>query len=236
MKKFLTLSVLPILASSSIRLLGKMMNVGTVGGEKVDTFTRKGTPIIIAFWHGRQVMMPLAYRGTSASILISQHRDGEIIATIMKKFGFRAIRGSSSRGGIPALRKLVGAGRQGQDLVITPDGPRGPARQIQMGVISLAKLTGFPIVPLTFASSKKKVFSSWDSFQIPLPLSNGLFVWGDPIWVTSKQKKDDLLQQGLLLERELNRLTDHADLAVRQADPVTYYLQNANQELSASSK
>ncbi len=236
MKKFITLSVLPILASSSIRLLGKMMNVATVGGEKVDTFTRNKTPIIIAFWHGRQVMMPLAYRGRSASILISQHRDGEIIATIMKNFGFRAIRGSSSRGGIPALRKLVGAGRQGQDLVITPDGPRGPARQIQMGVMSLAKLTGFPIVPLTFACSKKKVFSSWDSFQIPLPWSKGLFVWGEPIWVTSNQKKDDLLQQGVLLERELNRLTDHADLAVQQADPVTYFLHNANQELPASSK
>ena len=208
------------------------MNVGTVGGEKVDMFTRNQKPIIIAFWHGRQVMMPLAYRGTAASILISQHRDGEIIATIMKKFGFCAIRGSSSRGGIPALRKLVSAGRQGQDLVITPDGPRGPARQIQMGVLSLAKLTGFPIVPLTFASSKKKVFSSWDRFQIPLPWAKGLFVWGDPIWVTSTQKKDDLLQQGVFLERELNRLTDYADLAVQQADPVTYFHHYANNKSS----
>lgn len=156
MKKFINLSVLPILASSCIRLLGKMLNAGTVGGEKVDALTRNGTPIIIAFWHGRQVMMPLAYRGKAASILISQHRDGEIIATIMKKFGFYAIRGSTSRGGIPALRKLVSAGRLGQDLVITPDGPRGPARQVQLGVMSLAKLTGFPVVPLTFACSKKK--------------------------------------------------------------------------------
>ena len=232
MKKFITLSVLPILASSSIRLLGKMMHIGTVGGEKVDTFTHNKMPIIIAFWHGRQVMMPLAYRGTAASILISQHRDGEIIATIMKKFGFHAIRGSSSRGGIPALRKLVGVGRQGQDLVITPDGPRGPARKLQMGVMSLAKLTGFPVLPLTFACSRKKVFSSWDCFQIPLPWSKGLFVWGDPMWVPAKQKRDDLLQQGVFLERELNRLTDHADLAVQQADPVTYFHHHANDKPS----
>ena len=156
MKKFINLSVLPILASSSIRLLGKTMNVRTIGGDTVDALTREEKPIIIAFWHGRQIMMPLAYRGVAASILISQHRDGEIIASIMKKFRFSAIRGSTTRGGTSALRKLVGAGRQGQDLVITPDGPRGPARQAQLGVMSLAKLTGFPIVPLTFACSKKK--------------------------------------------------------------------------------
>ena len=173
MKKFITLSVIPVMASFCIRLLGKMMNIGTVGGEKVDVFTRKGMPIIIAFWHGRQIMMPLAFRGTSASILISQHRDGEIIATIMKKFGFGAIRGSTTRGGIPALRNLVRAGRHGQDLVITPDGPRGPARQVQMGVISLAKITGFPIVPLTFACSKKKSSRAGMAFKFPYPYLMG---------------------------------------------------------------
>ncbi len=141
------------------------MKVSTVGSESVDALVRRGKPIIIAFWHGRQLMMPLTYRGASASILISQHRDGGIITNIMKSFGFEVIRGSSSRGGVQALRKLVRAGRQGQDLVITPDGPRGPACHVQMGVISLAKLTGFPIVPLTFACSKKKSFRAGIAFK-----------------------------------------------------------------------
>ena len=165
MVNWLKLSVLPVIAAWSIRLLARTMKVSTVGGETVDALIRERTPIIIAFWHGRQLMMPLTYRGTSASILISQHRDGEIIANIMKQFGFRAIRGSSSRGGMHALRKLVGAGRQGQDLVVTPDGPRGPACHVQMGVIALAKFTGFPIVPLTFACSKKKSFRVGINFK-----------------------------------------------------------------------
>ncbi len=141
----------------------------TIGWEKVDAFACSETPIIIAFWHGRQLMMPLAYRGTSASILISHHRDGGIIANIMKQFGFNAVRGSSSRRGTNALRKLVAVGRQGQDLVVTPDGPRGPACRVQMGVVSLAKLTGFPIVPLTLACSKKKSFPVGINSRFPFP-------------------------------------------------------------------
>ncbi len=158
MATWLKVRVIPFLAAVGIKGLAKTMNISVVGAETVEVFSHKKQPVIIAFWHGRQLMMPLAYRGQSASILISQHRDGEMIASIMQKFGFGAVRGSSSRGGMNALRNLIRAGRQGQDLVVTPDGPRGPACHVQMGVIALAKLTGFPIVPLTFACSKKKSF------------------------------------------------------------------------------
>ncbi len=151
MLNWIKLSVLPAAAAWGVRLLGKTMDFATVGGETVDALSREGKPIIIAFWHGRQLMMPLAYRGQAASILISQHRDGEIIARIMKYFGFGSIRGSSTRGGMQAIHKLVAVGQEGQDLVITPDGPRGPACRVQTGVMYLAKVMGFPIVPMTFA-------------------------------------------------------------------------------------
>jgi len=165
MVSWIKLSVLPAVAAWGVRLLGKTMDLTTVGGETVDALAREGRPIIIAFWHGRQLMMPLAYRGESASILISQHRDGEIIARIMKYFGFSSIRGSSTRGGEKAVRQLLKVAHQGQDLVITPDGPRGPACRVQAGVMYLAKLTGFPIVPLTFACSKKKSFPVGINFK-----------------------------------------------------------------------
>lgn len=165
MVNWLKLSVLPVVAAWGIRVIGKTMDLSTVGERTVDALIRKGTPIIIAFWHGRQVMMPLAYRGTSASILISQHRDGEIIARAMTYFGFDAIRGSSSRGGFQAVRQLLKVACHGQDLIVTPDGPRGPACQVQPGVIYLAKVTGFPIVPLTFACSKKKSFQAGTGFN-----------------------------------------------------------------------
>ena len=165
MVNWFKLSVLPIIAAWGIRLIGKTMNLSTVGGGAVDALNRQGMPIIIAFWHGRQLLMPLAYRGTSASILISQHRDGEIIARIMKYFGFNSIRGSSTRGGFQAVRQLLKVARQGQDLIVTPDGPRGPACQVQPGVIYLAKVTEFPIIPLTFVCSKKKSFPAGTDFR-----------------------------------------------------------------------
>lgn len=163
------LSVLPPLAARTIRLLGLTMRMSTVGGETVDELYRQGKHIIIAFWHGRQLMMPLAYRGQQASILISQHRDGEIIARIMRYFGFQSIRGSSTRGGLRATRQLLRAGRNGGDLVMTPDGPKGPACTVQSGVIYLAKATGLPIIPLTFACSKKKSFRVGITFKSLFP-------------------------------------------------------------------
>ncbi|MBA5867400.1 MAG: DUF374 domain-containing protein [Nitrospira sp. CR1.3] len=131
------------------------MRIETKGQEEVDRLHREGTRFIFAFWHARQLMMPFAYRGAEAHILISQHQDGEIIARIIERFGFHAVRGSSTRGGVEALRELIRLGRSGVDLVVTPDGPKGPSQVAKIGVIQLARASGLPIVPLTFGCSKK---------------------------------------------------------------------------------
>ncbi len=154
--EWLKLAVVPPMAGSLVRLFGRLLRVETHGGEIVDGLYRAGKRVIIVFWHGRQLMMPLAYRGTEAHILISQHRDGELIHRIVSRFGFRSVRGSTTRGGSAALRRLVRLGRSGVDLVVTPDGPKGPRQVVQAGVIQLAKATGLPIVPLTFSCTKKK--------------------------------------------------------------------------------
>ena len=155
LEAWIKLSVLPPVGAAVIRTLARSMHIETRGQEHVDGLYRKGQRVIIAFWHARQLMMPLTYRGTLAHILISQHQDGEIIARIVERFGFKAVRGSSTRGGVEALRELIRLGRAGVDLVVTPDGPRGPAQIAKMGVIQLARASGLPIVPLAFACSKK---------------------------------------------------------------------------------
>jgi len=154
-EKWVKLSVLPPIGAAVIRGLGRSMHIETKGQESVDTLYREGKRVIIAFWHARQLMMPLTYRGTQAYILISQHQDGEIIARIVERFGLKAVRGSSTRGGVEALRELIRLGRSGVDLVVTPDGPKGPAQVVKMGVIQLARASGLPIVPLAFGCSKK---------------------------------------------------------------------------------
>lgn len=181
---WLKMTLIPPLGAAAIRLLGKTLRLRTVGGERVDALYGQGRHIIIAFWHGRQLMMPLAYRGREAHILISQHRDGELIQRIVARFGFRAVRGSSTRGGVPALRRLVRLGRSGVDLVVTPDGPKGPRQVAQGGVIHLAKATGLPVVPLAFSCSKKKSsragITSWSPTRWPARCSSGARRCGCP--------------------------------------------------------
>ena len=163
MMTWLKLMLVPPIGASVIRLLGIALRITVQGAEHVDALYRQGSRMIIAFWHGRQLMMPLAYRGAEAHILISQHRDGELIHRIVAQFGFRAVRGSTTRGGAAALRQLIRLGKSGVDLVVTPDGPRGPRHVAQLGVVQLAQATGLPIVPLTFACSKKKSFRAGTS-------------------------------------------------------------------------
>jgi len=164
-------SLLPPLAATAIRSVAHSMRCETRGHEAVDALYRDGRHIVLAFWHAQQLMIPIGYRGTGSHVLISRHGDGEIIARIIARFGHEAVRGSSTRGGAGALRALIKLGRSGRDVVVTPDGPKGPRHVAKLGVIQLAKATGLPIVPLAFACSKKNSFragiATWSHIHSP---------------------------------------------------------------------
>lgn len=180
MLNWLKLTLLPPVGAWLIRLVGKTLHLGTRGAETVEDLYRQDRHLIIVFWHGRQLMLPLAYRGKEAYVLISQHRDGELIHRIVSRFGFRSVRGSTTRGGVAALRQLIRLGRSGADLVVTPDGPRGPRQIVQIGVIQLAKATGLPIVPLTFSCSKKKSSRAGIASWPPIRSAGACFAGGSP--------------------------------------------------------
>src|SRR5439155_14958673 len=149
------LAVVPPIGYAVIRALGWTLRLRALYAERVQTCWESGGGVIIAFSHSRPLMMPLCYGGSRLSVLISEHRDAELIHRIVRRFGIDTIRGSTTRGGARALRQMARLGREGADLAVTPDGPRGPRFVAQPGVVELAKLTGLPIIPLTFAASKK---------------------------------------------------------------------------------
>ena len=163
--------VLPPIGTAVIRGLGRSMRLDSKGHEQVDELYCQGRHIILAFWHAQQLMVLAGYRGTRGNVLISQHQDGEIIARIIARFGHGVVRGSSTRGGALALRELIRIGRSGADLVVTPDGPKGPRQVAKLGVVQLAKATGLPIVPLAFGCSKKNSsragIGSWSRIHGP---------------------------------------------------------------------
>ncbi len=158
---WLLFRLVPWLGSRWLKFLGFSMRLECRGIEQVTTLSNQGKNIIFAFWHGRQLMLPITYqmhrKGRKMAVLISQHRDGEFISRTIKYFGLDSARGSTYRGAVRGLKRLVGLLNQGMDVGITPDGPRGPKYKAQPGAVELAKLSGMPIVPATFGAVKKKL-------------------------------------------------------------------------------
>jgi hypothetical protein len=154
-------------------------------------------PVILVFWHNRLFLMAPFYerycRGRVALTLISRSRDGQFISDIVARFGIRTARGSSSRHGVSAALAAVHAARDEKlDIVVTPDGPRGPRYRVQPGVLRLAQATGRPIVSVTTYLGWKKVLNSWDRFQVPLPFSRCKLVSGEPLFVPPEATEADL--------------------------------------------
>lgn len=169
-------------------------------------------PFIVAHWHGRIMMLAFAWRRQSPiKMLISQHRDGELIAKTVAHLGVGAVRGSSSRDGAGALRAMVRLIKQGDCVGITPDGPRGPRMRASNGVISLARLCGVPIIPLSYSTSRRRVLGSWDRFTVALPFARGVFIWGEPISVPRQAGPEELERYRLAVEAELIAITARAD-------------------------
>ena len=201
----------PWVAYWTIRILGWSMRFQAVGPEIPRSFHEKGIPVIGAFWHGRLLMMPLAYEGKQLSFLVSPHRDGQVVGGALRRFGFEAILGSTTRKGFTAFKNMLRVHRKGTDIALVPDGPRGPRCHAQTGVIELARLTGRPIIPLTYSASRKRVLNTWDRFLLPCPFSKGVFIYGEPITVDPQGDRDHLEEKRLLLEKRLNELTERAD-------------------------
>ncbi len=173
-------------------------------------------PSIVAFWHGRMFLLPFALKEYSdrVAILISRHRDGELISNIVEKMGFKTIRGSTGvgKGGERAFLRMVDWLEKGGVVAITPDGPRGPVEVVKKGTAKLSMKTGVPIYPLTFSSSRKIHLNSWDRFLIPLPFSRCKVVLGEPILPEKFKDEESLRKEVELKLRSLTRKVDRGEL------------------------
>jgi lysophospholipid acyltransferase (LPLAT)-like uncharacterized protein len=169
------------------------------GAEHLDPF-RRDIPVIIAFWHECLPLMPAGWAelrrgnpGRRGAVLISRHRDGRFIAAILTRFAIDTVHGSTTlptarkqtrdKGGAAALRALLSRLRAGDAVIVTPDGPRGPARQAAAGVMQLAALSGAPVLPAAARLRHHVVLPSWDRMILPLPFGRGAIVCLPPIAV-----------------------------------------------------
>lgn len=164
-----------------IRLLGLTWRIRVVNGAAtVDAMRAARQPIIFALWHGD--MLPLLYhhRDEGVAVLISEHRDGELIAQIAERLGYRTVRGSTTRGASRALVGLVKTLQAGNDVAVTPDGPRGPSRSFAPGALIASQRAAAPVVACGVAATRAWRLRSWDRFQIPRPFSRVTVAYAGP--------------------------------------------------------
>ena len=172
------------------------------GAEAPRRLRQEGRGFILAFWHGRLLMIPMAWqRLAPMHMLISAHRDGRIIADAVTYFGVQSIPGSTRRGGSAALRTMVKRLEAGDCVGITPDGPRGPRFKFKAGAIFTAQISGKAVVPIAYAAKPAWVLRTWDKFIIPSPFAKVVIAIGEPY--SPAKKLDD--QQMEAAQRELER-------------------------------
>lgn len=196
-----------------LRLLGATWRIERVGLDAVEARLSGGERFIFALWHARLLPLIFTHRGRSAAVLISRHRDGELIARLVERLGYVAARGSSTRGGEEGARAMLRLAEEGHLLGVTPDGPRGPAEVVKPGLIYLASRTGFPVVPVAAAASPARRLSSWDGFRVPWPFARVVIGYGAPISVPARLDDAQIETWRARVEGALHDLT--ADLARR---------------------
>lgn len=188
------------------------MTITTRGAEALQAARADPGHYILVFWHSRFAMMPFGYPDRRLVVLSSRHRDSQALAKILQRFGLESAWGSSTRGGAAGVHAVIRKVRAGYDVGITPDGPKGPRRRVQPGVVAIARLSGLPIIPVAFSAAPARRLRSWDRTLLPKLFSKGLFVYGAPIRVPRQADDAEQERLRLLVESELDRITDAADL------------------------
>jgi len=193
-----------------LKILFKTVKIKVLRREIIEKFISGRENFILVFWHGKMVLPVLYHKDFNMTALVSQHSDGEIIARIMRKLGYNLIRGSSTRGGTKAFRQMVRLLKNGGKIVITPDGPIGPAKKVKEGTAMLAKITETPVIPVSFSCSRKKVFKSWDEFILIKPFSTVIMAYAEPVYIEgecSLEKKIEEIERKLInLDEETTKM------------------------------
>ncbi len=195
----------------AIRLIGATLRWQVEGWENHRSIVEAGKKIIYTVWHGRIFMAIFFWRNRGIVVMTSQNRDGEYIARVIRRFGYGAARGSSSRGGRRALVEMIHEMRRSNDVGFTIDGPRGPRYEAKPGTVWIAAKTGNAIFPFHISAREKWTFNSWDHFQIPKPFTRVLVLMAPPIYVPAEATQQQMDGAQRELQNSLMDLLERGD-------------------------
>jgi lysophospholipid acyltransferase (LPLAT)-like uncharacterized protein len=192
----------------AIALLRATMRVELLHREYFADLQSRRVPILLALWHGRMFLPIDVHRWQGFVTMASKSTDGDIIAGWLEKNGYVVVRGSTTRGGSEALRRMVYHLRAGRNGALTVDGPKGPVRVVQPGVVRLARLSGAWILPVSFSSSWPMFFRSWDRHLVPKPFSRNFLSYGEPFPIGSELSEEAAV---IKIAAAINQITEEVD-------------------------
>ena len=196
-----------------VRLLAGTARLTIEGEDAAMATLKESNGGILVTWHGRTLIPLHRYRNRGYWALVSLSKDGDIQAQNFANFGYRIVRGSTGRGGDRAAVQMLRELKKGGVLAFTPDGPRGPARKVQPGVVFFARRSGKPIIPLVASASPRKHLTTWDDYLLPAPFSRAAWVFGEPIFVAPDESDEDACRR---VEEALNACEAKAEGMLRQ--------------------
>ena len=213
----LTQLLISLLGSLYVLFVYKTSTIDLKNRKNIDRLFKKKESFIYAFWHDQLLICPLTWQSEfEIKVLISKHRDGDIIARLISKLGFKAIRGSThksgktkNKGGLTSARQMIKSLKNGISIGISPDGPKGPRHKVSDGILSISRLSNSSILPVGIGFKKKWVLNTWDKFIIPKPFNQITIIWGEPLPALKNEKSINQIKSKL--ENTMYNLTKRAN-------------------------
>ncbi len=197
-----------VLARVAITLIRGVSTTLRLKVEGWEQYAGSDEKLIFCGWHGKSFIFANQFRRRGYWVIISNSNDGDIQDLVFRSLGFKTIRGSTGqdRGGIKAALQGIQSLKDGGTMAITPDGPRGPSKVVQGGVMLMARKSGAKLVPVGISAKRAWYAGSWDSYMIPLPFSKARMIFGEPILVPAKASEEEVELIRSEFEREIERL------------------------------
>ena len=209
------LPIFPPLGSFLIRLLGRTLRKQFTGYLPVLEMVESGEPFVMVFFHGRQFLLIYQLQGWPAAIMTSISYMGEIQSRILESFGFAAIKGSRSRGGVRVLAEMVGMVRRGRIGGFAVDGPRGPYREVKPGAVFVAKKLGIPVIPVSTSAWPSVTLKwLWDRYLLPMPFSRATVHFGEPMYFDKDLTDGSIEKDSHRIGEALAKLEEEADVLI----------------------
>ena len=213
----LTQLLISLLGSLYVLFVYKTSKINLKNRKNIDRLFKRNESFIYAFWHDQLLICPLTWQSEfEIKVLISKHRDGDIIARLISKLGFKAIRGSThksgktkNKGGLTSARQMIKSLKKGISIGISPDGPKGPRHKVSDGILNISRLSNSSILPVGIGFKKKWVLNTWDKFIIPKPFNQITIIWGEAIPAIKDEKS--INQTKNKLESKMENLTKRAN-------------------------